>query len=346
MADTGVKYPATVSTIQETGDDNDWVTPAEVISDNGVYGNITAATFDANDLSYLLKATNPSMGVPTGATINGILVEIERHYANGTVADEDVCLTKDGSARIGDDKSTGAAFPASDAITSFGSAADLWGTTWTETEINASTFGVLYKMKATAANADGFVDFIRITVYYTVSAQTFYQSLPATAIGVAGLNKGMFVSISATAIGVATFSTVKMFSVVLNAVAQGIATLTTTATYVRVLNAVAQGVASLSKVTTYKQTLAATAIGVAGLTKVATHYITLAATAIGVPQVTKGMYKTLSAVAIGVASINTVFTAKRTLGATAQGIAGLVTHLISGAIKGTTSFILKHFLRH
>ena len=25
MADTGVKYPATVSTIQESGDDNDWV---------------------------------------------------------------------------------------------------------------------------------------------------------------------------------------------------------------------------------------------------------------------------------------------------------------------------------
>ena len=170
MADTGIKYPATVITIQETGDDNDWTTPAEVVSDNGVYGEITAASFDANDLSYLLKATNPSMGVPAGATINGILVEIERHYANGTVADEDVCLTKDGSARVGDDKSTAAAFPATDAITSFGGATDLWGTTWTVDEINATTFGVLYKMKATGANADGFVDFIRITVYYTAAA--------------------------------------------------------------------------------------------------------------------------------------------------------------------------------
>ena len=167
MADTGVKYPSSVTTVQETGDDNDWTTPAEVVSDNGVYGNITAASFDANDLSYLLKATNPSMGVPAGATINGILVEIERHYANGAVADEDVCLTKDGSARVGDDKSTGAAFPSSDAITSFGGATDLWGTTWTAAEINATTFGVLYKMKATGANADGFVDFIRVTVYYT-----------------------------------------------------------------------------------------------------------------------------------------------------------------------------------
>ena len=183
MADTGVKYPATVSTVLEAGDDNDWTTPAEVASDNGVYGNITAASFDANDLSYLLKATNPSMGVPAGATINGILVEIERHYAAGTVADYDVCLTKDGSARVGDDKSTGAAFPAADAITSFGGATDLWGTTWTADEVNATTFGVLYKMQATGANADGFVDFIRITVYYTGGAVTHYGAATLSGIG-------------------------------------------------------------------------------------------------------------------------------------------------------------------
>ena len=182
MADTGVKYPATVSTIQETGDDNDWTTPGNVGADDAAYASITAASFDANDLSYLLRATNPSMGVPAGATINGILVEIERHYANGTVADYDVCLTKDGTTRVGDDKSTGAAFPATDAITSFGGATDLWGTTWTVDEINATTFGVLYKMQATGANADGFVDFIRITVYYT-GAVTHYGVATLSGIG-------------------------------------------------------------------------------------------------------------------------------------------------------------------
>ena len=167
MADTGVKYPATVSTVQETGDDNDWTTPANVGADDAAYASITAASFDSPDTSWLLKATNLSMGVPSGATINGILVEIERYYAAGSVADYDVVLTKDGSARVGDDKSAGATFPTSPAITSFGGATDLWGTTWTVDEINATTFGVLYKMQATAANADGFLDFIRVTVTYT-----------------------------------------------------------------------------------------------------------------------------------------------------------------------------------
>ena len=167
-ADTGGKYPATVSTTQETGDDNDWTTASDVGADDGAYGQITAATFDANDVSYLLRATNFSMGVTAGATIDGIVVEIERYYANGQVIDVDVNLTKNGTARVGSDYSTGANFVASPGSTvTFGGATDKWGTTWTAAEVNTSTFGVFYKMGASAANADGFVDFIRVTVYFT-----------------------------------------------------------------------------------------------------------------------------------------------------------------------------------
>ena len=109
------------------------------------------------------------MGVPAGATIDGILVEIERYYAAGQVADVDVVLTKDGSARVGDDKSTGAIFNLNTVtIVSFGGAADLWNTTWSVAEVNAATFGVLYKMGSVVdQNSDGFVDFIRVTVFYT-----------------------------------------------------------------------------------------------------------------------------------------------------------------------------------
>jgi hypothetical protein len=167
VSDTGVKYPATVSTTQESGDDNDWTNASSVGADDGDYARITHPSFSSPDTSYLLMATNFSMGVPAGAIINGIKVEIERYYENGTVADYDVCLTKNGTTRVGDDKSTGAAFPSSPAITTFGGAADLWGTNWTVDEVNASTFGVLYKMQATGSASDGYVDFIRVTVYYT-----------------------------------------------------------------------------------------------------------------------------------------------------------------------------------
>lgn len=181
MADTGVKYPASVATAKETGDDNDWTTAANVGANDGAYASITAATFDSPDTSYVMRATNLSMGVPAGATINGILVEIERHSANGAVADDDVCLTKDGSTRAGDDLSTGATFnPTTDTTVSFGGATNLWNTTWTAAQVNASTFGVIYKMTATGTDSDGFVDFIRVTVYYTAAVNDSYN---ASALG-------------------------------------------------------------------------------------------------------------------------------------------------------------------
>ena len=262
MADTGVKYPATVSTTQETGDDNDWTTPAEVVSDNGVYGNITAASFDANDLSYLLKATNPSMGVPAGATINGILVEIERHYANGTVADEDVCLTKDGSARVGDDKSTGAAFPSSDAITSFGGATDLWGTTWTAAEINATTFGVLYKMKATGANADGFVDFIRITVYYTAAV---IEGLAGVVNGAAIVSGAVSINkkLGGLAAGIAAPIGILIVTWKLAGISAGVAAVSGSVGISKKLAGAVAGVASLSGAASISKKLVGVIVGIA-----------------------------------------------------------------------------------
>ena len=167
MADTGVKYPASVATAQETGDDNDWTTASNVGADDAAYAQITAASFDTGDVSYVLRATNFSMGVPAGATINGIVVEIERYYANGQVIDVDVSLTADGSTRVGDDKSTGANFLTNPAVATFGGSTDTWNAGLTVAQINASTFGVIYKMGASALNADGFLDFIRVTGYYT-----------------------------------------------------------------------------------------------------------------------------------------------------------------------------------
>ena len=174
-ADTGVKYPATISTTQETGDDNDWVNPSNVNANDAAYASITHPTFDNGDVSYLLRATNFGFLVPSAAIIDGIVVEIERYYANGQVIDVDVNLTKNGTARVGSDYSTGANFVASPGSTvTFGGATNKWGTSWTVAEVNATTFGVFYKMGASANDADGFLDFIRITVYYTPSNLTIF----------------------------------------------------------------------------------------------------------------------------------------------------------------------------
>ena len=152
------------------------------------------------------------------------------------------------------------------------------------------------------------------------AAQTFYQSLPAAAIGVGGLTKltTMYRTLPATATGIAVVTYAKMFTVAIAAVAQGVAVLARVPTYVQALAASVTGVATLSKVSTFYRSLVAVATGVTALVKVTTFYRSLVATVTGVAVLTE------------------VYTAIRTLGATVTGTAGLVPQFISGG--GTTFY--------
>ena len=96
---------------------------------------------------------------------NGVLT----HNA-GVVYDHRVRIIKGGA--IGStDKASGTAWPGSLAYTTYGGASDLWGETWTASDINASTFGV-----AISAYGSGF-SFGNYTSYY-LKATNFSFSIP------------------------------------------------------------------------------------------------------------------------------------------------------------------------
>lgn len=112
--------------------------------------------------------------IPSGATITGIVVEIERSCSStsGSPHDGVVRMTKDGSTLIGTDKASATTWPTTDAYGTYGTSSDLWGTTWTDTEIKASTFGI--SIQATGSGGKWSttvqIDHVRITVYYTAGA--------------------------------------------------------------------------------------------------------------------------------------------------------------------------------
>lgn len=126
--------------------------------------------------------TGLSSTVPAGATINGITVKIERYNSvtpgdfTLTINDSAIYLTKDGSTLVGNNKSTGAAWQSSDNNTTvdFGGSADLWGTTLTAAEVNASTFGVMISPSLTFDNSENGsnvkIDQVTITIEYTGGA--------------------------------------------------------------------------------------------------------------------------------------------------------------------------------
>lgn len=138
-------------------------------------GNITVsddtravATLGAGAKSHYLKATKFGFAIPAGATIDGIVVEVERSNPNEAkpVVDNAVRIVKGGAIQA-TDRSSLSIWPTSDAYYAFGAQTDLWGATWANTDINAEGFGVAISAWATGGATEARIDHIRITIYYT-----------------------------------------------------------------------------------------------------------------------------------------------------------------------------------
>jgi len=147
-----------------------WVNPNNgFISDNNRARTANMAT---GDNSRYIGYTGFGFSVPAGSTISGIQVDIERSRNNagaGRIRDLTVRLTKDGATLVGNNlAATTTNWPSSDAYRTYGGSANLWGTTWTDAEINAATFGVAIRVRKLTPNGNrrARIDHVRITIYY------------------------------------------------------------------------------------------------------------------------------------------------------------------------------------
>jgi hypothetical protein len=151
-----------------------WSNPSNAQTQNDQYA--TANLTQSNRTSHYLKVTDFGFSIASNATIQGIVVEVDR-YGSGSkvkVFDNSIRLVK-GGVISGNDKSTGLQWPNSDTDTyqSYGSSSDLWGLNWTPADINSSNFGVVISAIKDDSK-DGRtakVDHIRITVYYASPQQ-------------------------------------------------------------------------------------------------------------------------------------------------------------------------------
>lgn len=150
-------------------------------------GYITAADLNcaysyivnASGYSHYLHASSFGFQIPDGAVIDGIEVEINRYGTllspAGYSRDNVVRLVKDGSVTGSNKAITGTdwplgGFPAVGTSVTYGGASDLWGVTWAPSEVNASSFGVVLSAEIVSTrptSSTAFVDYIKITVYYT-----------------------------------------------------------------------------------------------------------------------------------------------------------------------------------
>ena len=159
-----------------------WNSPSTIV-DDGSYGTLTwsnpgnagasdnsdaSVAFSGSGISHYLKATNFGFSIPSDSTIDGIVVEIERAASTtNRISDSRVRIVKGGTIGSTDKAATSTYYPTSDAYASYGGNSDLWGETWSYTDINATNFGVVLSCGNIVGTQTGYVDHIRITVYYT-----------------------------------------------------------------------------------------------------------------------------------------------------------------------------------
>ena len=115
-----------------------------------------------------LKLTDFNFSFPSGSTIDGIEVLIEGNGTSGTAAQRQfrIGLTKDGTALAGTRNTAVQLNQTTDTTLTEGTSSDLWGTTWTEAEVEASTFGVLIgDNDATGAALN--IDHVQVRITFT-----------------------------------------------------------------------------------------------------------------------------------------------------------------------------------
>jgi len=164
-------YPEVAATQAVAPENSDnWVSATNIFSNDGAYSYITAATYDSPDISYRIKATAFNFSsIPDGASIDGILVEIDRYcIVDRYGRDYRVQLLDASGALVGGNKAdTVNNWPTASTVKSYGGISDTWGASLTVAMLKSLSFGVVLSVQATSANADIYVDFVCMTVYYS-----------------------------------------------------------------------------------------------------------------------------------------------------------------------------------
>lgn len=130
-------------------------------------GTFASQLLLGTDTSSLL-ATGFGFSVPGAATVLGVELVVNRKSDASRITDTSARLVVAGSA-AGADRSAGTAWPTVAADRSYGGPADLWSLALTPSDVNNSGFGALLQMADITGTSDtGYVDFMRLTVTYSL----------------------------------------------------------------------------------------------------------------------------------------------------------------------------------
>jgi len=149
------------------GSGSNWSHEERISANDNSY---TDTDVNKNSSSKTLSATDFGFSIPSDATIDGIQVTIGRKAEDSSsIQDRSVRLIKNGSQTGDNNGATSTNWPTSENVASYGSTSNLWGTTWTPSQINSSNFGVALSVDNNnfSHSRTAYVDYIKVTITYT-----------------------------------------------------------------------------------------------------------------------------------------------------------------------------------
>ena len=158
---------STFSVVAIPGSNRTWSSITNAAPSDNAYASFGNLTGGVGSYTDYLVATGFGFAIPSGVTIEGIIVTVERSDPNVRTSDYSIRIVKGGVIGASE-HSSGSPYLTLDQYQAYGGSIDLWGETWTEADINASNFGVAIAAQRSnpGGTTAGRVDDIQITVFY------------------------------------------------------------------------------------------------------------------------------------------------------------------------------------
>jgi hypothetical protein len=162
MADTGWLIAGTGA--EAGGGDESWSGESNITADDG--SNATCSISARGDSSNRLRATNFGFSIPIGATIDGIEARVQVSVTSGSADIATIRLVQ-GGLQKGLNRASFEGITGSPVNYDYGGPSDLWGVSWSDSDVNLSTFGFDFQAEAVGTTINLFVDAMWIKVHYT-----------------------------------------------------------------------------------------------------------------------------------------------------------------------------------
>jgi hypothetical protein len=174
---TSFLFADTSGPLSGTGAGTSWTNPTNVSANDAAWATQSVGS---TVCSTALSISAIGFAIPTGATINGIQTQVVGKASRTSALRLDnfdgcagttpgVQLTKVAATGIGTKKTNSTTWVTTNSTFNFGSTLDLWGTTFSPAEVNASGFGFLLVIDNSDASfsVTASVDYMSVTVTYT-----------------------------------------------------------------------------------------------------------------------------------------------------------------------------------